>query len=72
LSKKIEKEKKKKERKKKKEAKKKKERKNKKRKREPTKNFFRLDFFKKKNYDLTKLNRKKNTLQTDRQYYLKS
>ena len=65
MSKKLEKEKKKKDRKKKKEAKKKKERKNKKRKREPTKNFFRLDFFKKINYDLTKIKRKINTLQTE-------
>jgi hypothetical protein len=53
LIKKLEKEKKKKDR------KKKKERKNKKRKREPTKIFFRLDFFKKINYHLTRYNRKR-------------
>lgn len=63
--KKLEKEKKKKDRKKKKEAKKKKERKNKKRKRDHSKIFFQLDFFKKMNYDLTKIKRKINTLKTD-------
>ena len=63
MIKKLEKEKKKKDRKKKKEPKKKKERKNKKRKREPTKKFFRLDFFKKINYHLTKIKQKENTLQ---------
>ena len=55
MIKKLEKEKKKKDRKEKKEAKKRKERKNKKRKRDLNKIFFRLDFFKKINYDLTKI-----------------
>ncbi len=70
MSEKLEKEKKKKDRKKRKKQRKERKKKIKKERETSSKFFFRLDFFKKINYDLTKIKQKENTLQTDRQQTL--